>query len=95
MGMTYHALKKLKHGKSPGVLRGYTPDNIKRICWCMDNSISIAVVPNWNASPEWMVELKINGGVNTDPINYSGEDALRKMYEYYDYYYYKYNTNEN
>ena len=60
----------------------------------MDNGISIAVVPNWSDTPEWMVELKINGGVNTDPVNYSGEDALRKMYEYYDYYYNKYNEDK-
>lgn len=94
MGMTYHPLKKLKHGKTPGVLRGYTAENIKHVCWCMDNSISIAVVPNWKSSPYWMVELKVNGNVNTDPADYSGEDALRKMYEYYEYYYNKYNEDK-
>jgi len=93
MGLTYHPLKKLKHGKTPGVLRGYTAENIKHVCWCMDNSISIAVVPNWKNSPYWMVELKINGNLNTDPVDYSSEDALRKMYDYYKYYYDKYNEN--
>ena len=94
MGLTFRPLKKKpKYGRSTGVL-SYTTENIKHVCWCMDNSISISVSPDWS-DVGWLVEIKINGVVNTDPKDYSDEEALRKMYEYYEYYYNKYNTNEN
>jgi hypothetical protein len=61
----------------------------------MDNGISIAVVPDWDKGhTSWMVEIKMKGKVSTDPADYSGEEALRKMYEYYEYYYNKYNENK-
>jgi len=93
MGLIFKPLKKKpKYGRSPGTLM-YMPENIKHVCWCMDNGISIAVSPNWKNSG-WMVEVKMKGEVNTDPAEYTDEEALRKMYEYYEYYYNKYNEDK-
>jgi len=94
MGLTYFPVKKPKYGRSPGKL-SYMPENIKHVSWCMDNGISIAIVPDWDkVHTSWMVEIKMKGKVNTDPADYSGEEALRKMYEYYEYYYNKYNEDK-
>ena len=87
--------KKPKYGRSLGKL-SYLPENIKHVCWCMANKITVCVSPNWTKSREdWTVEVTIKGVAHTDPVIYSDEDALRKMYEYYEYYYKKYNTNED
>ena len=95
MGLVFKPLKKKpKYGRSPGTLM-YAPENIKHVCWCMDNGISIAVSPDWNkSSNSWMLEIKIKGKVSTDPADYTDEEALRKMYEYYKYYYDKYNEDK-
>ena len=95
MGLVFFPLKKRpKYGRSPGKLC-YEPENIKHVSWCMNNGISIAVCPDWNrSSNSWMLEIKIKGKVSTDPADYTDEEALRKMYEYYKYYYDKYNEDK-
>ena len=65
------------------------------MAWCIDNGISISEIPNWETTGKWMVSITIRGVTSTDPLNYSDENALRKMYEYYKYYYTKYYINEN
>ena len=77
-------------GRNPGK-HSYTPEDMKRVLWCMKKGIKIAVIPNWEeSSDEWRVELNINKKIHLDPKVYSGYDALGKMYEYYKYYYDKY-----
>ena len=49
----------------------------------------IAVVPG-EMNDEWLVELRINKKTHTDPKVYTDKEALKKMYEYYKYYYDKY-----
>ena len=95
MGLVFFPIKKKpKYGRSPGKL-SYEPENIKHVSWCMNNDISIAVCPDWNkSSNSWMLEIKIKGKVSTDPADYTDEEALRKMYEYYKYYYDKYNEDK-
>ena len=84
--MVYHGNKK-KKGRSPGS-HPYTPEDMKRVSWCMDKGIKIAVVPNWQGdSSQWQVEVMINGRSNIDPKIYTGKEAQMKMYEYYKYYY--------
>ena len=78
---------KKSTGKSPGYHR-YTNEDIKRVSWCMDNGIKIAVIPN---GTQWQVELNINNKVHLDPKIYEGKGATEKMYEYYKYYYDKHN----
>ena len=75
--------KKAAKGKSPGQ-HTYTPEDIKRVGWCMNKNIKIAVIPN---GTQWQVELNINNKIHLDPKIYEGKEATEKMYEYYKYYY--------
>ena len=78
--------KKAAKGKSAGY-HPYTREDMKRVQWCIDRSIKIAVVPSGN---DWRVELNINKKIHLDPKVYRAEEAYKKMYEYYKYYYDKY-----
>ena len=83
-----------KYNKTPGRRAGpepYTPDDMKRVVWCMKKGIKIAVIPHWEGSSnEWRVELNINKKIHLDPKVYEAKEAHEKMYEYYKYYYDKY-----
>jgi len=74
-------------GKSPGYHR-YTNKDIKRVSWCMDNGIKIAIIPS---RTKWQVELSINKNIHLDSNIYEADEAYKKMYEYYKYYYDKHN----
>ena len=78
---------KKSTGKSPGYHR-YTNEDIKRVSWCMDNGIKIATIPN---GTKWQVELSINKNIHLDSNIYEADEAYKKMYEYYKYYYDKHN----
>ena len=84
-------MAKKKVSRSAGqsmIPEGYS----KMIQWCLNHSIAICVVPNWNMSDgNWKIEIKINNNVHVDPANYTVENVHNKMYEYYKYYYDKYN----
>ena len=79
-----------RYNKTPGRSAGfltYTPEDIKRVGWCIKKGIKIAVVPNWDGgTDEWKVEININGKIHVDPKVYEDKEALAKMYEYYKYY---------
>ena len=78
---------KKQKGRSAG-WHPYTSKDMKRIEWCMNKNIYVAVIPNWNGgTDEWKVEITINEKPYLDPKIYSGYDAQTKMYEYYKYYY--------
>ena len=74
-------------GKTPGY-HLFTDEDMKRVNWCLNNGIKIAVIPN---GTEWQVELNINNKVHLDPKIYRNKEAMEKMYEYYKYYYDKHN----
>jgi len=77
-------------GRRPGT-HPYTPEDMKHVGWCIKKGIKIAVIPNWDGSyDEWKIELNINKKVHTDPAVYMADEAHKKMYEYYKYYYDKY-----
>ena len=77
-------------GRSPGY-HPYTNQDIKRVIWCMKKGIKIAVTPHWDgASNEWRIELNIKKKIHLDPAIYKADEAYKKMYEYYKYYYDKY-----
>ena len=78
---------KKSHGKSPG-FHNYTNGDMKRVQWCLDRKIKIAVIPN---GTEWQVEITIDKSVNLDSNLYRAKEAYKKMYEYYKYYYDKHN----
>ena len=83
-----------KYNKTPGRstgMRTYSPEDIKRVGWCMKKGIKIAVIPHWDgASNEWKIELNIKKKIHLDPAVYKADEAYKKMYEYYKYYYDKY-----
>ena len=80
-----------KVSRSPGkstIPTGYS----KMIQWCLDNNIAVCVVPDWSRSSEyWKIEIKINNKVHVDPAVYTVANVHDKKYEYYKYYYDKYN----
>ena len=67
----------------------YTDEDIKRVNWCMNKNIHIAVSPG---ETKWKIEIRMNkGDWKQDPGVYEHEEAMKKIYEYYKYYYDKYN----
>ena len=79
--------KKAAPGRRAGQC-SYTAEDMKRVGWCINKGIKIAVTPNWKGdSSQWQVEVMINGRSNIDPKIYTGKEAQMKMYEYYKYYY--------
>jgi hypothetical protein len=81
------AFFKKAAGKSPG-FHNYTNADMKRVQWCLDRKIKIAVIPN---GVNWQVEITIGKSVNLDSTIYRAKEAYIKMYEYYKYYYDKHN----
>ena len=79
--------KRLSKGKSPGS-HPYTNKDMKRVNWCLNKEIKIAVIPN---GMDWQVELNINDKIHLNPKKYEAKEAYEKMYKYYKYYYDKHN----
>ena len=62
---------------------------MKRVNWCLEKNIEVAVSPG---NSKWKVEIRMNkGDWKRDPGVYEHEEAMGKLYEYYKYYYDKYN----
>ena len=80
--------KKTAKGKNPGS-HPYTNEDMKRVNWCLNKEIKIAVIPN---GMDWQVELNINDKIHLNPEVYKAKEAYEKMYEYYKYYYDKHNV---
>ena len=78
---------KKSYGKSPGY-HNYTDEDMKRVQWCLDKNIKIAVIPN---GTKWQIELNINDKIHLDPKTREASEAYKKLYEYYKYYYDKHN----
>ena len=67
----------------------WSQDKMKIIGWCLNKNIHVAVS---RGEIKWKVEIRLNkGNWNKDPGVYEHEEAMKKMYEYYKYYYDKYN----
>ena len=80
---------KTKKKKSGSLYYPQTDEDMKRVSWCMNKNIHIAVNPG---EIKWKVEIRMNkGNWKQDPGVYEHEEAMKKMYEYYKYYYDKYN----
>jgi len=85
-GNSYKPKTKKKQGN---LYYTYTKEDTKRVQWCLDKNISVAVSPS---GTKWMVEIRMNkGNWKRDPKDYEHQEAMKKMYEYYKYYYDKYN----
>ena len=84
MGVRYFKKEK---GRIAGT-HPYTGNDMKRVGWCINKGIRIAVTPDWDhGTNDWKVEIRINDRIHLDPKTYNGYDAQTKMYEYYKYYY--------
>ena len=81
--------KKKSLGRSPESIP-YTDDNMRHIAWCMNNSIIVGFSPIWDSEDDWTIDIKINNKSSVDPNTYTGEEVMAKVYEYYKYYYDKY-----
>ena len=87
-GNSYKPKTKKKKGGS--LYYPYTREDMKRVGWCLNKNIHVAVSPG---ETKWKVEIRINkGNWNKDPGIYEHSEAMEKMYEYYKYYYDKYNV---
>ena len=74
-----------KKKKNSGLYYPHTKEDLKIVGWCLNKDIQIAVVPGGG---DWKVEIRLNKGKwNQDPGVYEHEEAMKKMYEYYKYYY--------
>ena len=82
--------KKKGLGRSPESIP-YTDDNMKLVAWCMNNNIVVGFSPLWDTEDQWQIDIQINATVSVDPNTYSGDEVMAKVYEYYKYYYDKYN----
>jgi len=78
---------KKSSGKNPGY-HPYTNEDMKRVSWCIDRRIKIAVIPS---GIKWQIEISINKDIHLDSNIYEADVAYKKMYEYYKYYYDKHN----
>ena len=74
--------------KKTNLYHTYTNIDIKRVSWCMDNNIHVAVSPG---EVKWKVEINLNKKIHLDSKVYKAKEATEKMYEYYKYYYDKHN----
>ena len=79
--------ERKKTGKTPGY-HNYTREDMKRVNWCMQNGIKVAVIPK---ATKWQVEVSLNKTIHLDSKVYEAKEATKKMYEYYKYYYDKHN----
>ena len=62
------------------------------IAWCLNNNIKVGMSPDWKHELDyWQIDINVNNKNHTDPNRYNDEQALKKMYEYYKYYYDKHN----
>ena len=90
MGINDKKRKKKGLGRSPESIP-YTDDNMKHVAWCMNNSIVVGFSPLWDTEDQWQIDIQINATVSVDPNTYNGDEVMAKVYEYYKYYYDKYN----
>ena len=87
--MGFRGNKPKTKKKKESLYYSWTKEDMKRVGWCMNKNIHIAVSPG---NTNWKVEFRMNkGDWKQDPGVYEHEEAMKKMYEYYKYYYDKYN----
>ena len=87
--MAFCRRPKLPTKKAP--IRPWNNEEIKVVGWCMNKNIHVGITPDWEHEYNlWQIDITINGKVHNDPARYD-DDVLNKVYEYYKYYYDKYN----
>ena len=81
-----------KYDSSKGVIQygkyERTDEEYEAYRWCINNGI--VIWPEVKIGPEWKIEIKINNTIHKSPESYGPVEVWKKMYEYYKYYYNKY-----
>ena len=88
--MVFRGNKPKKKKKGKNLYYPYTDEDMKRVGWCIKHGIEISVSPDResNGTDKWMVAIRLNRGkYKRDPKSYEHEEAMKKLYEYYKYYY--------
>ena len=93
--MAYHGKYKQYAGKTMWTskqLQKYDPPKAEyeAMAWCLSNGIQIYI----HCDQPYVMHLaiKINGKENISPKVYEWNEILKKKYEFYKYYYDKYNV---
>jgi len=75
-----------------GLNKIWNANEMDIIAWCLNNNIKVGMSPDWKHQLNyWQIDINVNNKNHTDPNRYNDEQALKKMYEYYKYYYDKHN----
>ena len=84
--MAFRGNRPKKKRQSKSLYYPYTNEDLKRVGWCLERNIAVAVTPL--SLSTWKVEIRLNkGSWKQDPKEYEYAEAMKKMYEYYKYYY--------
>jgi len=76
------------------MMGAYNAQEIEEIArmWCQKNGIRIYPKPETRGAPAaWFLIIEIKGNPNLSPEPLKRNEVWKKMYEYYMYYYKKYN----
>ena len=65
-----------------------TSEEAKAYHWCINNGIFISPFATGDAT--WYIDIEINNKTNRSPDSYGKDTIWIKMYEFYKYYYDKY-----
>jgi hypothetical protein len=86
--MPYPGSKKNKYmGENPFATM---PENTKAHMWCFKNNIFITPVEAGYKARMWYLEIRLGSKTFKSPEKYGPTDVWEKMYEFYNYYYKKY-----
>ena len=66
-----------------------TSEETKAYHWCINNGIFISPFATGDAT--WYIDIEIKNKTNRSPDSYGKDTIWIKMYEFYKYYYDKYN----
>tara|TARA_B100000767_G_C19575927_1_gene455246 strand:+ start:225 stop:470 length:246 start_codon:yes stop_codon:yes gene_type:complete len=67
----------------------YTPEDFKAYQWCINNGIYISPFCKENFA-WWYIDIEINKKINRSPQAFNPRELWEKIFEYYKYYYNKY-----
>ena len=93
--MAYRGKYKQYAGKTMWTskqLRRYDPPKVEyeAMAWCLKNGIHIYI--HCDEPSSMHLAIRINGKENISPESYAWDEVLKKKYEFYKYYYEKYNV---
>lgn len=67
----------------------YNTKEQEAMMWCVKNNIRIS--PKAKSTTQWSLVIDLNGSLNESPETYPKTTIWKKLFEFYKYYYDKYN----